>query len=99
MNKKLNFKLKKNNFFLKNLKYKNIKDNYFMWFSKVEKNKFIKSSYKSRKEIEIDIKKQINDKNNFFLGIYNLKKKHIGNIKFNDFDIKNNSAWLGILIG
>ena len=70
-----------------------------MWFSKIETKKFIKSSYKSRKEIEIDIKKQINDKNNFFLGIYNLKKKHIGNIKFHDFDIKNNSAWLGILIG
>ena len=86
-------------FFVQKLKFKNISSNYFNWFYDLEAKKFIISTYKSEKELLNFIKQDIKNKSNLYIGIFNLKNKHIGNIKFHDLNFKNKSLWLGVFIG
>lgn len=99
MNKNSNIRLKGHNFYLKHLKFRDLKDNYYQWFSEKTVKKFIKSSRKLKELISKDIKRQLKDKSNFFFGIFSSNGLHIGNIKFHDFNFQNKIAWLGILIG
>ena len=73
MNKNSNIRLKGHNFYLKPLKFRDLKDNYYQWFSEKTVKKFIKSSRKSKELISKDIKRQLKDKSNFFFWNFQLK--------------------------
>jgi len=88
-------------FFLKKLSSKYANSNYLSWFSNDDVKKFILAA---KNKINLDeLKKFIKDnnskKNTLLFGIFSKKQKHIGNIKFDKIDKKNNSVLLGILIG
>ena len=93
--------MKTKRFFLKKLSPKHANSNYLSWFNNDDVKKFILAA---KNKINLDeLKKFIKDnnskKNTLLFGIFSKSQKHIGNIKFDKIDKKNNSVLLGILIG
>jgi len=97
-----NFKLVGKNFFLRSLTSKDNLKNYLFWMSNPSNNKFILSS---NINFTIDmLRKYIDSCNNnddiLLIGIFDkLSSEHIGNIKYDNIDMINKSATMGILIG
>jgi len=89
-------------YYLRSLSQKDNLDNYHKWMSDPLNNKFILSA-KIDFGIE-ELRKFILDnnraKNSILLGIFNKSNnQHIGNIKYDQINIANKSATMGILIG
>ena len=76
-------------YFIRALKEKDINQNYLKWFANKNNTKFIvNSNFTNLKDLKKYFKKQIKEKN-IFLGIFNSKTlNHIGNIKFQNVDMK-----------
>ena len=92
--------LRTKRFILRDLKISDVNIDYLNWFKDKQNTKYIEFEPKnSLKLLKQNVKKQISKKNIIFLGIFNSKKKHLGNIKFDNFNKKNSSCYLGILIG
>ena len=85
---------------LRNLKISDINKNYLSWF-KSRNVKFIENA-KQQKSIEnlknyyLNLKR--GNKKTLFLAIISKKKLHVGNIKFEESNIKG-KVYMGILIG
>ena len=89
--------------FLRHLRISDVNNNYLSWFKDNSIKNIIKNnSYRNISELKKYFRKQIFNKV-IFLGIFVKKNKktilHIGNIKFENINYKNNNATLGILIG
>lgn len=97
-----NFKLIGKNFFLRSLTSQDDLKNYLFWMSNPSNNKFILSS---NINFTIDtLRKYIDSCNNsddiLLIGIFDkLSSEHIGNIKYDNIDMIDKSAVMGILIG
>ena len=90
--------IKTNRFILKKFKEAFITQNYLNWFKDDYVKKFILFKSNKIKTLEEDVKKKMMKKGNFFYAIF-FEKKHIGNILIHKVDLKNKTAWMGILIG
>lgn len=88
------------NFFIRNLKERDINKNYLNWFKNKNNKKFIlNSNFEKLKDLKIYYKNQLRKKS-IFLGIFDSNSnKHIGNIKFTNIDFTTKSAWVGIFVG
>ena len=96
--KKIFFKTKR--FILRNLRISDVDTNYLNWFKDKQNANYIAFDPKNNLEIlKENVKKQLLKKKTIFLGIFNFKKKHLGNIKFDNFNKTKSSCDLGILIG
>lgn len=89
-------------FYLKALTENDVTENYLSWFgSSKEVFKYISYS-KTNSSID-SLRKYVKERESkddvLFLGIFTHLGIHIGNIKYEPIDIKNNSATMGILIG
>jgi len=87
--------------YIKTSKFKRCQQNYLSWFSRSNlvfiedvKNKIVNLKYLKEHT-------KINNKQNkiLFIGIFEKKDLHIGNLKFHDVSIKNKIFNLGIWIG
>jgi ribosomal-protein-alanine N-acetyltransferase len=90
------------NFYLKKLNASDNLDNYLYWISNPQNNEYIISSRQGYSLLEL--KKFIETCNSnssiLLLGIFNKSMDiHVGNIKFDNTNLKTNSATMGILIG
>lgn len=85
---------------LRLLKLKNINSKYLSWFKDDKVKKFITYSFDNIQDLRKYFLKIQKNKKTLFFGIF-LKKnnKHIGNIKFDNLNIKKKKTYLGILIG
>tara|TARA_Y100000590_G_scaffold469438_1_gene656996 strand:- start:4849 stop:5988 length:1140 start_codon:yes stop_codon:yes gene_type:complete len=89
-----------NKIFLKKLRLSDVNSSYLSWFKDEQIKQYIKKKITTIKELKKYVKSQLKKKNTLFLGIFLRRKNiHIGNIKFDSIDKKNNFCWLGILIG
>ena len=89
--------------FLRHLRISDVNNNYLSWFKDNSIKNIIKNnSYRNISELKKYFRKQVFNKV-IFLGVFVKKNKktilHIGNIKFENINYKNNNATLGILIG
>ncbi len=97
---KKNFKLETKRFIIKPILLQDVNKNYLSWFRKNtfyiqdSLNKKISLSYLTKY-----VKKNLKKNNTIFLAIFNKKRKHIGNIKFHEIDLKKKISNLGIWIG
>ena len=91
-----------------NFTYKNLLEgnfdptNYLSWMQDSLTNKYIEGVRAdfSLEEIYLYIEQKNRSDQALLLGIFsNLENKHIGNIKYEPIDIKEKTAWMGILIG
>lgn len=100
MHKKI-FKLKVNNkiFYLKPLKQSYVNQNYLNWFADKDIKNNITFKPQSINDLKINVINFLRDKNTLFFYSIFFKKNHIGNVKIDNVNKKNNSANLGILIG
>jgi aryl-alcohol dehydrogenase-like predicted oxidoreductase/RimJ/RimL family protein N-acetyltransferase len=95
------FKLKVNNkiFYLKPLKQTYVNQNYLSWFSDKDVKDNIVFKPRSINDLKTNVINFLKDKNTFFFYSIFFKKNHIGNVKIDNVNKENNSAYLGILIG
>lgn len=87
-------------FYLRKLNKNDANTNYVNWFKDKSVKQFIQGSTQN---INISFLKkyiatQNKNKKTLFFGIFS-KKKHVGNIKFNKINKKQNKVFMGILIG
>lgn len=86
--------------YLKPLSEKNASQEYCNWLNDPEVNKYLETRKSTIKDLEEYIKKQINNPDSIFLGIFDKNNdNHIGNIKLTLINRKKNKADFGILIG
>ena len=87
-------------FFLRDLRVSDATKNYLSWFDDKKVKKYIKySKFKNILDLKRYLKFQIKKKNSIFLGIFNKKGLHIGNVKLDNINLKKSTAFFGILIG
>ena len=84
---------------IKNFNLNLVNSKYLEWFSDNEVKKNITFKCKNIDQLKNDVKKKLNKKDSLFLSIHTKSNKHIGNIFFHNIDLKQNSAYMGILIG
>ena len=92
--------LKTKRFVIRNIKVSDVSKDYLNWFKDKINIKYIE--FKPNNNLSIlkkNVNKQIVKKKTLFLGIFDFKKKHIGNIKFHNVSLRSASCSLGILIG
>ena len=90
--------LKNKDIELRKLKLTNINNEYLNWFNDISISRFINNKPKDITSLLKYYNQTIKKKKNIFLGIF-YKKKHIGNLRVHNFNNKNSSAYLGIMIG
>ncbi len=86
------------NYLLKKMTVKMINNNYLNWFRDNETKKYINSSPQNLNDLKKYLKNINKDSKTFFWAIFK-NKKHIGNIKIDEIDLKKKRGTLGILIG
>jgi ribosomal-protein-alanine N-acetyltransferase len=91
-----------NRFYLRKLSIDDATDNYLSWFDTDNSQLYI--TYSKNLNSLNSLKKYITEKNDdkftLFLGIFDkITNDHVGNIKFEPIDVKNNYTILGVLIG
>lgn len=97
---KINLRIKNKLFYIRKLKLSDVNNNYLKWFNG-KQSKFIesKSMMSTLENLKKYFKVYNQKKNVLFLGVFSrYNNAHIANIKF-EFDEKDKSATLGILIG
>ena len=86
--------------YLRPLKLSDVNQNYLTWLSDPEVMNGIATSNYDISSLETYVKDKIIDENVHFLAIiFKENDLHIGNIKFDFYDVKANVAELGLLIG
>ncbi|PJA01923.1 N-acetyltransferase [bacterium (Candidatus Gribaldobacteria) CG_4_10_14_0_2_um_filter_41_16] len=86
--------------YLKLLEESNVTREYCDWLNDPAVNKYLTTKESTIDELRQYIKKQVQDPNSFFVGIFEKTNDlHIGNIKLEPIDWKNKKAVFGILIG
>ncbi len=86
------------NYILNKMTMKMINNNYLNWFKDIDSKKYINSSPKNLDDLKKYLKNVNKDPKNFFWAILK-NKKHVGNIKIDEIDLKKKRGTLGILIG
>lgn len=100
MKDKKNIKITGQRIFLKKLKTSDATSKYCSWLNDPEVNKFLATKKATVFSLKQYIKEKNKKKDCLFLGIFFKKnKEHIGNIKLEPIDFKNEKAVLGIMIG
>ena len=95
---KVHFKTKR--FVIRNLKVSDVNISYLKWFKDKQNIKYIEFKPNNNlSSLKKNVKEQAFKKNTLFLGIFDNKKNHIGNIKFHNVYNGSSSCSLGILIG
>jgi GNAT superfamily N-acetyltransferase len=90
------------NFYLKKINANDNLDNYLYWMRNPQNNEYIISSHQgySLMELKEFIVNCNSNSSILLLGIFDKSLDiHVGNIKFDNIDLKINSATMGILIG
>ena len=97
---KLNAFMEGNQIYLRPLKLSDVNQNYLTWLNDPEVMSGIATSNYDISSLETYVEDKINDSNVHFLAIiFKENDLHIGNIKFDFYDVKANVAELGLLIG
>jgi len=72
---------------------------YLHWFKNKKRTKFIIKKPNSLIQLINFVKKCNYNDDVLLLGIFDKMQNHLGNVKFDEFDLKNKSCTLGILTG
>ena len=97
---KLNAFMEGSQIYLRPLKLSDVNQNYLTWLSDPEVMNGIATSNYDISSLKTYVEDKITDENVHFLAIiFKEKHLHIGNIKFDFYDVKANVAELGLLIG
>jgi len=93
-------KLEGRKIYLKTLLAKNATEEYCNWLNDPEVNQYLETRKATISELGKYIKEKNENPNCLFLGIFfKENRKHIGNIKLEPIDFKNQKATISILIG
>jgi len=87
-------------FLLRQLTINDVSDRYLSWLNK-EENPYIEygKNHSTIEELKVYVSEREKERDVLFLGIFTKKKIHIGNIKYEQIDLKRKTASMGILIG
>ena len=97
---KLNAFIEGSQIYLRPLKLSDVNQNYLTWLSDPEVMNGIATSNYDKSSLETYVKDKISNENIYFLAIvFKENDLHIGNIKFDFYDVKSNVTELGVLIG
>jgi RimJ/RimL family protein N-acetyltransferase len=88
-----------NRIYLRNLAETDATQEYCDWLNDPEVNRYLETKKASVEELKQYIIDKNNSQNCLFLGIFLKDGKHIGNLKLEPIDFKNEKGTLGILIG
>lgn len=97
---KLNALMEGSQIYLRPLKLSDVNQNYLDWLSDPDVMNGIATSNYDISSLETYVKDKISNENIYFLAIvFKENDLHIGNIKFDFYDVKANVTELGLLIG
>jgi hypothetical protein len=77
----------------------NVSLEYLRWFKNKKRIKFIIKKTNSLTQLNNFVKKCNIDNEVLLVGVFDKMQNHLGNVKFDDFDLKTKSCTLGILTG
>ena len=88
------------NIFIRKITLKDVSKNYLNWFrDPAIKENIINKKYQNLDDLKKYVTAHLKKKNEIFLGIFLKNNKHIGNIKFENINLTDKTAHVGIMIG